>query len=231
MIYLVRESLSISDGYISVSEDEAKYLLKTRRLKEGAAVYFSTLGVVYKTELKMFGKEPKFMIVKKEDALTSSPKIIVAIPAGDMSAIEESLRNGVEAGADEFYIFRSELSNTSVPLIEKKRKRLNTIIVSAASQARRRHLPEITVSIAEEIANLEGEHIVIHPYSSENIKTYKSKENTDKILWIGPEGGFTENEIEFFKSRNFQIFSLKTPILRMQNAVTVVTALIKNLSN
>lgn len=231
MIYLVKESLTINDGYITVSEDEARYLLKVRRLKAGESVHFSTLGVVYETKLEMHGREPKFLIIRKENPLTSSSKIIVAIAIGDITAVEESIRNGVEAGADEFYLFRSELSNNSVSYIEKKMKRLSTIVVSAASQARRGHLPEINIAITEEIANLEGDHIVIHPYSSENLMNYRVGTNTSKILWIGPEGGFTKNEIEFFNSRNFRIFSLKTPILRMENAVTVLTAFIKNLSN
>ncbi|HNW81982.1 MAG TPA: RsmE family RNA methyltransferase [bacterium] len=231
MIYLVRESLTIKDGYITISEDEIRYLLKVRRLKEGAVVHFSTLGVVYETKLEMHGHEPKFLIVRKENPVTSSSKIIVAIAIGDINAVEESIRNGVEAGADEFYLFRAELSNTSISQIEKKMKRLSTIVVSSASQSRRGHLPQINIAIAEEIANLEGDHIVVHPYSSENLMSYKIGTNTSKILWIGPEGGFTKNEIDFFISKNFRIFSLKTPILRMENAVTVLTAFIKNLSD
>lgn len=229
MIYLVRETLNIADGIITVSEDEAKYLLKVRRLKLGDTVHFSTSGVVYETILAKIGKVPLFKIIKKTIGVHSTSRVFLAIASGDMSAVEESIRNGVEAGADEFFIFRSDFSNTDISVVEKKLGRLKTIVVSAASQSRRGHLPELNISTMEEIAAIDCEHIVVHPYSSENIMDYKLDDLREKILWVGPEGGFSEKEIKFFKNKNFLMFSLKTPILRMENAATFITAFIRNL--
>ncbi|MDD3045636.1 MAG: RsmE family RNA methyltransferase [Candidatus Delongbacteria bacterium] len=229
MIYLVRESLNIVDGFISVSDDEAKYLLKVRRLKKGDAVHFSTSGVVYETVLNLDGRKPVFKIIRKTIGSHSSSRLFVAVASGDISAVEESVRNGVEAGADEFFIFRSEFSNTDLSVVEKRMKRLKTIVVSAASQSRRGHLPEINFSTMEEIAGIDCEHIVFHPYSPENILSYQPVDKREKMLWIGPEGGFSEKETAFFKKAGFKSFSLKTPILRMENAVTFITAFIKNI--
>ena len=229
MIYLVRESLNISDGVITVSEDEAKYLIKVRRLKPGATVHFSTSGVVYETVMISGGKTPLFKIVKKTIGSHSTSKLFLAKASADITSIEESIRNGVEAGADEFFVFKSEFSNTDLSVIDRKIKRLKTIVVSAASQSRRGHLPEINLSTVEEIANLDCEHIVMHPYSPENLISYKPVDSREKMLWIGPEGGFSEKEIKLFNDRKFKIYSLKTPILRMENAVTFITAFVKNI--
>lgn len=229
MIYLVRESLNIVDGIITVSNDEAKYLLKVRRLKLGDTVHFSTSGVVYETILAKTGRVPLFKIVKKTIGTHSTSKIFLAIAAGDINAVEESIRNGVEAGADEFFIFRSEFSNTDLSVVEKKLKRLKTIVVSAASQSRRGHLPDINLTTFEEIAGIDCEHIVLHPYSSENLMDYKLEDMREKILWIGPEGGFSEKEIKLFSDKKFKIYSIKTPILRMENAASFITAFVKNL--
>ncbi len=229
MIYLVREELIIQDGYIFVSNDESRYLLKVRRLKNGAEVTFCCNGKTYLTELEIKKQIPCFKIVKEGTVTISSNRLIVAIAAGDINAVEESIRNGVEAGVDEFYIFRSELSNTDTTLVEKRMKRLKTIIVTAASQSRRGHLPEINTSTFEEISELEGDHIVFHPYVPDNFMSYSPEKMKDIVLWVGPEGGFTDKEIEVFKSKKFKIFSLKVPILRMENAVTVFSAFIRNL--
>lgn len=229
MIYLVRESLNIADGFITVSDDEAKYLLKVRRLKKGDSVHFSTSGVVYETVLHLEERKPVFKIIKKTIGSHSSSRLFVAVASGDINAVEESIRNGVEAGADEFFVFRSEFSNTDLSVVEKKIKRLKTIVVSAASQSRRGHLPEINLSTMEEIAGIDCEHIVLHPYSPENILSYRPVDQREKMLWIGPEGGFSEKETAFFKNAGFKSFSLKTPILRMENAVTFITAFIKNI--
>jgi len=229
MIYLVRESLNIKDGVITVSQDEAKYLLKVRRIKLGDVVHFSTSGVVYETILASVGRTPLFKIVKKTIGTHSTSRVFLAIAAGDINAVEESIRNGVEAGADEFFVFRSEFSNTDLSVVERKLKRLKTIVVSAASQSRRGHIPEINLSTMDEIAGIDCEHIVLHPYVSENIMDYKPEDLREKILWIGPEGGFSQSELDFFKKRKFKMFSLKTPILRMENAAAFITAFIRNL--
>jgi 16S rRNA (uracil1498-N3)-methyltransferase len=229
MIYLVREELIIQDGYIFVSNDESKYLLKVRRLKNGAGVTFCCNGKTYLTELEINKNVPCFKIVKEGSVTISPVRISVVIASGDINAIEESIRNGVEAGADEFFIYRAEYSNTPLSVIEKKMKRLKTIVVSAASQSRRGHLPEINLSTFDEISEIDAEHIVLHPYTPENLTSYEPVKEGNKILWIGPEGGFSNKEIEKFKTEKVRMFSLKIPILRMENAVTILTAYIRNL--
>lgn len=229
MIYLVIEEVIVNENKrVIVSEDEAKYLLRVRRLKEGDEVFFCSNGTVYQTELEMNGDEPEFRIMNKEKRNGSSVNIVAAIAATDINSVEESVRNGVEAGVDEFMFFRAHFSNMSLSQIEKRMKRLKTIVVSAASQSRRGHLPEISISTIDDIAERQAEHIVLHPYSPENIMDYSVSDQHEKVLWIGPEGGFSKEEFEFFKEKNFKIYSLKTPILRTENAVTFLSALVKN---
>ncbi len=231
MIYLVTDDITIDDdSRIVVSEDEAKYLMKVRRLKEGAEVFFCSNGHEYRTELEMEGTEPRFKIMNKKERKNSSVNIVAAVAATDINSVEESVRNGVEAGVDEFLFFRAQFSNMSLAQIEKRIKRIKTIVVSAASQSRRGHLPEVSISTIDDIAEMKAEHIVLHPYSPENIMDFQASDIYDKVLWIGPEGGFSDEEFEFFKEKNFKIFSLKTPILRTENAVTFLSAFIKNIT-
>jgi len=231
LIYLVIEEVQIDeDSRIIVSDDEAKYLLRVRRLNPGDEVFFCSNGEEYRTELEMDGKEPRFKIMNKKDRKSSSVNIIAAIAVTDINSVEESIRNGVEAGVDEFLFFRAQFSNMSVTQIEKRMKRIRTIIVSASSQSRRGHLPEISISTIDDIAEKQAEHIVLHPYSPENIMDYEVSDKYDKVLWVGPEGGFSEEEFEFFKEKKFKIYSLKTPILRTENAVTFLSAFVKNIT-
>ena len=48
-------------------------------------------------------------------------------------------------------------------------------------------------------------------------------------LFVGPEGGFTEKEMELFKQNNFKILSLGQNILRAETATIV--AVWKSLNN
>ena len=231
MIRLVRENFNISGNFIVPDEEDLHYLVKVRRIRNGEQVSFAANGIVYETETELSGKSAIFKIINKYSELQNKPKLFAALASADIPAVEECLRNGVEAGADAFFIFRSDYSNTDMKLIEKKMPRFKTIVASAASQSRRTMLPEIALKTMEELAETDCEHIVLHPYSSINIASYDCKNKKDKMLWIGAEGGFSEKETLFFERKNFTMLSLKTPILRMENAVTATLAFVRNLIN
>ena len=231
MIHLVREKLNISDGLLIPDEEDMHYLVKVRRIRSGEKISFASAGDVFETECVLSGKDASFKIINKYSYLRNEPKLFAALASADISALEECLRNGVEAGADAFFIFRSDYSNTDMKLIEKKMPRLKTIIASAASQSRRTFLPEITLKTMEELAGMDCEHIALHPYSPINLISYDCKNKKDIMLWIGAEGGFSEKETTFFEGKNFRMFSLKIPILRMENAVTATLAFVRNLIN
>lgn len=231
MIHLVREKLNIADDLIVPDTEDLHYLVKVRRIRSGEKISFASAGDVFETECLISGKDVTFKITNKYSDLQNKPKLFAALASADISAFEECLRNGVEAGADAFFIFRSDYSNTDMKLIKKKMPRLKTIIASAASQSRRTFLPEITLKTMEELAGTDCEHILLHPYSPENLSSYDCESKKDKMLWIGAEGGFSEKETTFFEGKNFRMFSLKTPILRMENAVTATIAFVRNLIN
>ena len=231
MIHLVREKLNISGNLLIPEEEDLHYLVKVRRIRSGEKVSFASDGDVFETECELSGKDTSFKIVNKYSELHNKPKLFAALASADISALEECLRNGVEAGADAFFIFRSDYSNTDMKLIEKKMPRLKTIVASAASQSRRTFLPEITLKTMEDLAGTDCEHIALHPYSTINLNSYDCNSKKDKMLWIGAEGGFSEKETAFFERKNFKMLSLKTPILRMENAVTATLAFVRNLIN
>ena len=231
MIHLVREKLNISGGLILPDDEDLHYLVKVRRIRGGEKVSFAASGTVFETETELSGKSATFRIINKYEDLQNRPKLFAALASADVQAIEESLRNGVEAGADAFFIFRSDYSNTEIKLLEKKLPRLKSIVASAASQSRRTMLPEIHFSTKEELAATDREHIALHPYSATNLSSYTCENKKEKMVWIGAEGGFSEKETAFFEEKDFKMFSIKTPILRMENAVTFALAYVRNQIN
>ena len=71
--------------------------------------------------------------------------------------------------------------------------------------------------------NMDGNNIL------ENIMEIKKSKNIN--LFIGPEGGWTDDELFFFKKNNFKIVSLGKNVLRAETAVVLsvgVVSLIKN---
>lgn len=206
MIHLVKEKLHISDDLLIPDAEDLHYLVKVRRIRNREKVSFASEGDVFETECLLSGKEAIFKITNKYSQLQNKPKLFAALASADISALEECLRNGVEAGADAFFIFRSDYSNTDMKLIEKKMPRLKTIVASAASQSRRTMLPDIILKKMEELAEMNCEHIALHPYSPINLNSYDCKTKKTKCFGSVPKGGFQKKKTSFSRIKISECF-------------------------
>jgi 16S rRNA (uracil1498-N3)-methyltransferase len=123
-----------------------------------------------------------------------------------------------------------------VPIIcehsEKKKlnlERMRKISVEASEQSGRGNIPVIhlpmTLSEVFQTGILPQEKVVFHP-SGVPFKEYQADTNQISLaIFVGPEGGFSDKEIELFKSHNAPIFSLGPQILRAETAAIAVSAL------
>jgi len=127
--------------------------------------------------------------------------------------------------------------------------RLKKIAKEASEQSGRITVPEISepIKFEDAIKNIGEESVFFDAsgeltfemhcagwraehskFSAENYMRI-SKDNSPRSIWIGPEGGWTEEEIAKAKSLNFKIASLGTLTLRGETAAIIATYLISNL--
>ena len=108
--------------------------------------------------------------------------------------------------------------------------RLNKIIKEAGEQSGRIYFPNIfgitdlkKINIDKSILNIvfdiSGESLL------DNVDFFKKYENIN--IWVGPEGGWSDNEIKFFKEKKFKIFNLNKNILRAETAAILGIGFIK----
>lgn len=114
--------------------------------------------------------------------------------------------------------------------------RLKKIAIEASELCGRGDIPEIMVAtkpvslLLDE--NLPKTKIVLHPGAkSEDFKTqiHNLKDEIDSggiIVFIGPEGGFSESEIEMFKDHNVPTAVLGPLIIRAETAAIAVSSLL-----
>jgi len=107
-------------------------------------------------------------------------------------------------------------------------ERLQKIAHEAAEQSGRNNVPEITeVKPLSDCLNSTGKNIFFNS-SGEPLGGLTAK--SEKInIFIGPEGGWTPEEISLAKSLDFKIASLGPLILRGETAAIVATYLVSNL--
>lgn len=103
-------------------------------------------------------------------------------------------------------------------------ERAQKLLREASEQSGRGTVPAITEIISVE--KLPSDVIVFDPRGEISAREYFTKNTGDPIsLFIGPEGGFTDDEMELFHARNITIVSTGTQILRAETAAIVALTL------
>lgn len=86
------------------------------------------------------------------------------------------------------------------------------------------HLP-MTLPEIFQTGILPQEKVVFHP-SGVSFGQYRaSTSQVSFAIFVGPEGGFSEKEIELFKTNNVPVVSMGDQILRAETAAIAVSAI------
>ncbi len=132
------------------------------------------------------------------------------------------LGKGTELGVTHFIPIISSRS-------EKKdfnKERAQKIIKESSEQSGRGFLP--TLSEVTDLKNAlkdEVRFIAFH-LKGEKFEKINFKEDDKVGILIGPEGGWTDEEINFFEKNNIQIISLSPQTLRSETAAIAVSSLL-----
>ena len=216
---------------IAISAEQIRHL-KVLRLKEGEKI-----GV-------FDGKGHEFEVTYSEKVRTGKMHLEKAIKPSQEPKINITLAIAVPKGARMDFLVEkvSEIgANRIVPMIcsrsiveprEQKIERLRRITVEASAQSERSIVP--TISELVEFAKLletvkEYNHVFICHKTGEPLA--KAYDNCESILIIvGPEGDFTEAELQAAKEAGCTPVTLGPTILRTETAGIAAVAQIIGLS-
>ena len=164
----------------------------------------------------------------KEDGVELPSKIYLfqGLPKADK--MELIVQKAVELGVYE--IIPVSTKRAVVKLDEKKAKskivRWQTIAEAAAKQSKRRIVPKIhnVISFKEAVNYAKDMQVKIIPYElAEGMEKTREligslKPGQDIAIFIGPEGGFEENEIQIALENGIEPITLGKRILRTETA-------------
>ncbi len=153
-------------------------------------------------------------------------KVDAAIGFLKKDNFELSLQKLVELGVNQVVPIKFERNVVKLDSKwDKKQKRYQDILKSAAKQSRRNYIPQITDPCKLSQLNFGDYDLVIVCYELEKEQKLSDLEQkikrAEKVLFvIGPEGGITEMEIALMqKNENTVIITLGKRILRAETAV------------
>lgn len=210
-----------------VDSEIVHHIKDVLKLKIGEEVILSDgQGKAVLTRIeKIEKKNISFFVKKVLPSAVGDKKIILYAALLKRDSFEWLLQKAVEAGVSEI-----------VPIITERTvkigfndKRWQKIIKEAAQQSQSLVLPKLspTITFKDAIKQLEGVGMFFDP-SGEDIKKIKISSSTIS-LFVGPEGGWSDKEIELAKESGLKDIGLGSTILRAETAATVVVYLAKNI--
>lgn len=229
MEYYYTPKENIEKNFLYIRGDEHKHLSKVLRKKIDDKVEITDGQLnVYECKIIEIEKEHiKCEIVNtKHNINEPETKIRLFIAQlKNQDRFEFAIEKAVELGVYEIYPVITKYTVPREKLNETKLKRLSKIIISAMSQSQRCFLPVLhkALSFPEllEAAKNDKEKIVMYEFSDSKDKLSGEPKNVYVDLLIGPEGGFSEEEITELKSSGWKTKSLGERKLRAETAAIV----------
>ena len=222
--------------------DEFRHQIKVLRRRIGDHINFlDGRGKCYQgriTTVDSLKKELQVEITESETFPKSLPlQLLVALPkSGKLDGI---IQKAVELGVTEFtplLTSRTIVRIDSEEKIEKKYRHWQRIAVASLKQSGNPYL--LKIDRPTTLIDLEENHkdrvfsvdrIVFHPQAPDAlpVKELGLNKNAAAKLILGPEGGFSKDEIDFLRSRNYMISSLGKRIMRLETAVVSALTLVQ----
>ncbi|WKK87849.1 16S rRNA (uracil(1498)-N(3))-methyltransferase [Marivirga arenosa] len=201
--------------------DESKHCIKVLRMKSGDEInLIDGKGTFYKAKITNENhKQCEFEIISTEkEADFNFHRHIAIAPTKNIDRIEWLVEKATEFGIDEISFFQSFHSERKVIKIDRLEKK----VISAMKQSIKAKKPIINEidSLQNIISNAKEANKFIAYVDFQNTTYLKNelKNNRDSIILIGPEGDFTEEEVELSEKKGFKKVSLGKSRLRTETA-------------
>ncbi len=227
--YFFEETLADSHEFI-LSEETSRHICQVLRMKEKERINITNgKGYTVLAEIILADKKKtKVKSIQKYLSVKPTPQTAIAISLiKNNNRFEWFAEKATEIGISKI-----------IPIIcqrtEKthfKSERVKSILISAMLQSQQSWLPELQeqIKISEVIKDENfDQKFIAHCLDGEK-KILKNvvKSNTSKIILIGPEGDFTEDEIQDAIQNNYLPVSLGNTRLRTETAGITAAVLLK----
>jgi 16S rRNA (uracil1498-N3)-methyltransferase len=238
---------------VGLSQEESHHAAKVLRLAVGDEVrLFDGAGYFYDGKIASLARHETQVRIESRAASTSDPRarliLLVALLKGRKA--DFLIQKAVELGVGEIVFFqaRRSVSQTRAPDKEEEesgqeeegsgRERWEKIVVSACKQCGRatlmpvRELPDLNAALRA-LPHTPIRYVFWEALSQDSTEGEPaacsigaSVANHEIVAMIGPEGGFTEEEIARVVAAGFRACSLGPRILRAETAALAAAAIL-----
>lgn len=223
-----------------LGEEHCAYLRDVLRLKEGGDLtLFDGVGHEYKAVIRGFSSRTIHLeVITREDIMLPETRITLAQSLPKGSKMKFIIQKTTELGVSRIVPF---ISSRSIPRLTGDRAagkaaQWRKVAVEASRQCGRGDIPEVSeiVSFDEMLRSADGDALRIILWEAEaqrgirEILTDERYAGADSFcIVVGPEGGFSWEEIEKARRSGFLSASLGRLILRTETAPLAVLSILQ----
>jgi len=220
------EGQSVGDTFVIKDNALIHQIKNVFRMKEGDKLiicdgnyrdYFVSIENVDKNEIEVLIEEIKELPKDERE-------IYVFISLIKPTKFDDMLPHLIEVGATKIIPVITERTQKRNLKVE----RLEEIIKEGTEQSGRGKVAEFlsVMNFEEALSYAKNENLEIFIFHTTKDEQPRNSNQKDCALFIGPEGGFTDSEIELAKEKGAQNVSLGENILRAETAGVVATYLV-----
>jgi 16S rRNA (uracil1498-N3)-methyltransferase len=218
----------VSGTHAALTGNHAEHLTRVLRARIGEEFEISIGARVHRGRITGIEKSRVEFELGDEIPAKAIPHVTVVLSIFKFDRLEWAIEKCTELGAARIVpviAHRTEANLASAA--SKRQERWQRIVLQASEQSRRALPPEISspTKLKEAVALLGNTRIVLA--ESEQTLTLKDalqSSSSDLVLAFGPEGGWTEVEINLFREAGWMSASLGSTILRVETAVIAALA-------
>ena len=222
---------------VLLEDDDIFHLTRVMRAKVGEKIEVVNEGVVYIAQINRFKPLEIDVIrrLKENNELPNNIILIASLLKGEK--MDLVLQKATELGVSEVVLMQTERTIVKFKKDEKELKleRFNKILKEAAEQSRRSVIPHLYRVIDFNHLNDVEADIKMIAYEGEEGPTNSFNKVIDSIkpgkkvaILIGPEGGFSEHEVDIATAYGYKKISLGKRILRAETAAFYALSVIAN---
>lgn len=227
----------ITEGLMTIEGQEAKHMLRVLRLNIGEKVeFFDGQGTLAYGTITDTGKSSLDIDIENVSQIEPNhPQcpVIIAASVAKSDRFEWLISKCTELGVNKVYPMTCERTVKQPGNAKKLAERYHNLVVAAGKQSLNLHLPEIAqpLSIADIINETHAK------YPNANLLIGSPDDSAGKIIdtfspavaniaFIGPEGGFTDQEIELLKAVGAKEVRMTQTILRIETAAIAFASIL-----
>jgi len=219
---------------IDLADEQAHYLRSVMRLNDGdSIILFNGHGGEFRCRIEQLARRQSTCQIESFTDINREMDCRVHIiqAACRSEKIETVLQKATELGAASFQVVRSERSSLKLDgtKLTRRIQRWQKIIIEAAEQSGRTIVPAI--HWCDRLGNLhqQGACFTLHPDTafSWQQQYQNMAQSTDITLAIGPEGGWSNRDMEQLLQSGFQPLRFGPRIMRTETAAPALLAAIQ----